>query len=217
MLEFDEIDLTLQQYPKLTPLKGKLLGKVDITDKNRCKILDTYEVEISYPKGYKKYRLPIVRELGSKIPNSPDRHINPDRSLCIMVRPEEVFICHEYQYKIDTVTFVDTYLIPYLATQTLINKGKIQKFLCEERSHGVKGIIEFWNGYLDTKDLNVILKSLEMVAFPNFFSKKQRCFCGSGKKSKRCHFNSIQTLMQFPKEWIWAEYQDIKSLVDKIL
>lgn len=185
-----------------------LKGTIDIKDLKTFEVLDTYDVEILYPVNYPFRKLPIVKETKKKIPRNPDRHIYSDGSFCLMAPPEEVLLC--IKNKISSLFFIRSILVPYLANQTLLNAG-LPAFFKGERSHGYKGHVEFWEELCKTKELNLILLCMEMAIKESLPTNKSECFCGSKKRFKRCHLETIRDLVKYPKKYLIEEYLKLKK------
>jgi hypothetical protein len=150
--------------------------------------LDHYSIEIqvldNYPKG-----MPIVREIGERLPKNPDRHFSPDGTACLFLEEER------YKYYPQNSTIIDFIEGPVKSfflwqTDYDLNNGKSS---FEGRGHGVKGIIEFYSEELKTNNISIIYR------FVDYLSAKKikvnwKCYCGSGKQLKDCHLGKLQDL-----------------------
>lgn len=61
-------------------IKGKFKFRATVADNNE--IEDYYQIEITIPNNYPR-DLPIIKEVGRKIPRDGTFHVNPDESLCL--------------------------------------------------------------------------------------------------------------------------------------
>lgn len=151
--------------------------------------LDHYSIEIQIPHNFPK-GLPIVREIGGRLPKITDRHFNPvDETACLFL-PDE-----RYKYYPEGSTIVDFIEGPvrsflYWQSDYDLNKGKSS---FGERGHADKGIIEFYAEEIGISDKAVIIKLLD------YLTKKKvkghwNCYCGSGKQLRYCHFDKLKDL-----------------------
>jgi len=151
--------------------------------------LDRYSIEIQIPDDYPK-SVPIVREVGGRLPKVADRHFNPaDDTACLFLRDER------YKYYSQGSTIIDFIEGPvkdFFLWQTDydLNKGKSS---FEGRGHGVEGIIEFYSEKLKTKDISVIVKFLDYLTAKKV-KKNWKCYCGSGKQLRYCHIDKLNNL-----------------------
>lgn len=211
-----DLDNALKYYPNLKKVyrdnHWKLYGEIFIKIPKTGEVIDTYNVEMTYPKNYPN-NLPIVKELSGKIPITPDRHVYLSGKLCLMAPPEEILLC--IKSKIDSLYFIRRILVPYLANQTLINAG-LPGFLKGERSHDFSGIIEFWKDLCKTKDIEIVFNCMEIVFKKTVILTQSKCFCGSQKKYKHCHFNAIKDMKRYNSIYLASQYRDIKNWVSQI-
>ncbi|MDR6940846.1 hypothetical protein J2W55_000674 [Mucilaginibacter pocheonensis] len=117
-------------------------------------ILDTYQLEIHSTDQYPSV-FPWVFETGGKLPVNIDWHVYDDTGrCCIKVPPEEEVICKK---GITLHAFIKDELTPYLFNQTFRRENG---YYINERSHGVKGLIEYYCEKLKCNDLPTRLKLL---------------------------------------------------------
>lgn len=157
-----------------------LEGQLDVKD-DKGRVIDTYVVRISqsvtYPKGY-----PVIEELEGKIPKNVNWHCNKDGTLCIAARPIEIIDCRN---GINLSGFIKNRLIPHLAIQSY--RRDFGEYPYGEYSHYEEGVREAYVEILDAKDWETAKEAIK-----NFLRKPKRgknatCYCGSGKRYKRCH------------------------------
>ena len=199
MVEKD-IEEIKRKYPGLkiyTKNDGIVLqGLLDICDNNENHI-DSFNVEIFIPKSFPK-SLPSVKEIGDDIPKNPDRHINPDGTLCLTL---PVIIKRELKKNPNIVFYIENFVKPYLANQLYFEKTG--EWLTGEYSHGEKGIIELISEDLDldinttTKLFYFAKKNVNKVVLINWNSP---CPCGSKNVIKKCHKKQILKIIKTLKE-----------------
>ncbi|HEX5152804.1 MAG TPA: SEC-C domain-containing protein [Parafilimonas sp.] len=181
---FKDIEEGLKSYPLLhwsnKDDKRVIAGRF-IAHKGDIEI-EEYEVEISFSKDY-PHDMPFVVETSNKIqPRNATRHIFVEGNLCFGNKQDTLRLCKK---GISFKWFLDKTLNPHLCREYV--RDKTGEYPAGERSHKAEGN---WEGYYElfkTTDKESILKNLSLlVAYPTF-SKNKECYCGSGKKYKRCH------------------------------
>ncbi len=210
-----ELDEIVSHYPGLKIVKNELevflSGEIDIYDEDNC-FLDSYKVEI-YPSANYPFKFPIVFEVASKIPKNVDWHIYEDKgNCCIKVMPEETIICSD---GITLKQFIEQQLKPYLFNQTFRRENG---YFINERSHGIKGSIEYFGDVLATSDIKKIEYLLGYILFKDEPNRVANCFCGSGKKYRKCHRESYKLFSKIERDdllsYLYAisEYIRLKKL-----
>lgn len=193
-LFIQQVDDALVHFPNLTREVNEgqipiLKGGIEIID-NEGKLWETYLIEVHATEDYPK-RFPKVFEVGGKIERIADWHINLDGSCCIKVLPEEILRCNQ---PINLTNFLQSEVLPYFFNQT---HRRVEGFYVNgEYSHNLKGIYEFYSNALGIKD--DIRKVIQMVVFIAKGIKPGRthgCFCGSGKKFRKCHREAFEKIV----------------------
>ena len=206
----DQLTSIINEYPGLS-IKEKdtiqyLSGTIDLVDEEHIR-WDTYLVEI-FPSANFPYRFPIVYETGGQIPRNIDWHIfEKTGNCCIKVVQEEILICYE---GISLLSFIKDQLIPYLFNQTYRRK---KGFFLNERSHGVFGPGEFYAEKLNgSKDIDMTIQLLQFIESSNEPIRVSYCFCGSGKKYRKCHREAYRLLSKLGKEQLTKDIAELKYL-----
>jgi SEC-C motif len=153
------------------------------------RVYDRYLVEIELSKESPK-SLPIVREIGKRIPRTPHRHMNSDGAACVVL-PDAFW--HENPDGMNLLDFLQGPLRGYLASQSLVELGVPNPWPSGEWAHGVDGLIEFYANLVGIKDSKIILQYLEIIARETV-KGHWRCPCGSGEKLRKCHRAAIDNL-----------------------
>ncbi len=156
-------------------------------------LIDHYEVRIVPSENY-PYRFPHVFETGGKIPHNIDWHVYPDGHSCIKSLPEEILISKK---GIQLEKFIKEQVIPYFFNQKY---REMHGFFLHERKHGPDGNIDFFVELFDTKDYRVICQGLLLLIDNKLPNRVNNCFCGSGKKYRKCHKKALKMLCYFSKE-----------------
>ena len=153
------------------------------------KILDRYSIEIEFPHDYPK-SVPIVREVGGRIPRTADYHMSKTGEACLFL-PDE-----RWQVNPLDATFLDFLNGPvrnFFLGQTLVSLGESWPF--GQWAHGVSGIHEYYASLLGTYDLSSIIRYLECLSKPKVKGHWD-CPCGSGKRLRNCHFGQLLDLRE---------------------
>lgn len=206
MIDF-EIETTeiIKLYPKLNIVEKHgiriFAGELDLISE-KGELLDTYKVEI-HPSN-DPYKFPIVFETGSKIPIDIDWHIYVDNGrCCIKIPPEEELICKR---GITFCDFIKDELIPYFFNQTFRRENG---YYINERSHGIKGLIEFYGDILKTNDLKNIILIIGNILFRGEPERTSQCFCGKKEKYRRCHRESRRQLLSLKRDEVLSHLDAI--------
>lgn len=143
-------------------------------------VLDTYQIVIKETQLFPK-RFPFVYEVGGRIPHNIDWHVFNDGHCCIKSIPEEILLC---KGGMSLPTFVREQVVPYFFNQ---KHREMHGFFLHERSHGLRGNIEFFEDLFGTKDAQTILQWLLFIKKRREPNRVNECFCGSGRKYRKCH------------------------------
>jgi hypothetical protein len=148
-------------------------------------VLDRYQVEIRFPRDYPK-TVPVVEEIGGRIPRITDRHISADGTACLLV-PEEWLLAGDQSFR----AFLDGPVKNFFLGQLLVEAGKPWPF--GERSHGYDGLIESYMELLGITDRTRVIAYFDCLrrkALKGHFD----CPCGSNKRLRNCHRAQLQAL-----------------------
>jgi hypothetical protein len=154
-----------------------------------------YDIEISIPPTPKE--LPILREVGGKIPRTAERHINWENGSACLFVPDERWKYHPVGSSI--VQFIKGPVREFLLWQAYYDIER--KPLFSGRSHGADGVWESYFDELQTDDPTVVIKFLDYL-----ISKKAKghwdCYCGSRKRIRDCHFSDLLKLREkIPRDY----------------
>jgi len=145
-------------------------------------VLDQYLVEVE-PDRAVRGGLPVVREIGGRIPQSEDRHVSHDGTACIAL-PDAFWF--QYPKGLSLKEFLDGPMRGYFAVQSLISRGVSDAWEQGEWDHGEAGVLRFYQERFGNESPFVILRFLRLVA-----TKAVRghapCPCGSGLRLRKCH------------------------------
>lgn len=181
-----------------------IMGKILLKDGEM--LIDTFEIRITATTDYPN-RFPLVFEIGGRLPHNIDWHVFPDGHCCIKSYPEEIYICRQ---GISLQHFIVNQIVPYFFNQKY---RELHGFFLHERKHGDAGNLQFFEDIFRTSDLYVIgngLLTLWKNGLPNRVSK---CFCGSGKKYRKCHKDALLKMSVFSQ----SDLENFLSLINKYL
>lgn len=142
-------------------------------------ISDVFDVEMFIPHEFPDAH-PVVWEAGCRI-SKDFTHVNIDGSFCLAVPLDINEVLRDDP---SLLGFVDKLLVPYLYSYCHWEKFKEMPF--GERSHGVKGYLEYYLDLFGSKDKFSVLRGVAAL-LTNGYSPHEKCACGSGKKTLRCH------------------------------
>ena len=188
-----QIDEVLAKYPGLSrhSIDGVdiIKGTIDLID-TFGQHRDTYEIEIHPTSGY-PFRFPLLWETGGRIPRNIDWHVfESDGHCCIKVEPEEIIMCKK---GISLIDFIDKEVIPYFFNQTF---RRINGYFIKERSHGLLGVIEYYQQVLKEQNPFKMVQLLEFIQSGVEPFRTSTCFCGSNLKYRKCHRDGFRLLKQ---------------------
>jgi len=170
------------KYPKLAEPQhiatGWLVaGSIDVID-DEGGYWDTYDVQIIIPDTY-PIELPEVMEVGGKIKQSPDWH---NTIYCCLTTKAIMFA--EMRGEVTLEKWLTNYVHKYLGNHVL--KLKTGDYASGEFEHGTDGIIHGYKVLFNTDSTIEVQQILKALCGKSTLSKNRICFCGSGKKIKRC-------------------------------
>jgi hypothetical protein len=142
-------------------------------------VLDRYQISIELPADYPK-SLPIVREVGGRIPWKAEYHVNPDGVACVLL-PDDRWRC--FPEGAPFVQFLDGPVHDFFLGQSLVALGEDWPF--GQWSHGADGVFEYYRWLFETDDAATIARYLLVLSKLNFKGHWD-CPCGSGQKIRRC-------------------------------
>ena len=182
----------LERYPNLT-VTSKTENKVDIKGKihinrncDKISVCKEYGIEISIPLN--SDRLPTVRETEHYIRDYP--HMYTNKTLCLATDTD---LYLRFREGFDLVAWMEEYVEIYFVSYECYKRYDVFPF--GERSHGSKGVLEFYCDYFKIPD------SIQVKDFISYIATKEYkghhpCPCGSGKKLRNCHGDAIISAKQ---------------------
>jgi len=172
--------------------------------------LDRYAIVLEFPGDYPD-GLPIVREVGGRIPWTADHHVYTNGVACVLL-PEQLW----WSFPPGTrfLEYLKGPLHNYFLGQSVVAAGGTWPF--GEHRHGPNGVIDFYAEQFGAKELQVIVRLLELVA-EGRLKGHWSCPCGSGNKIRNCHPGAIAVARKMPAwaarrslDWILAAVKSIR-------
>jgi hypothetical protein len=157
-------------------------------------VVDRFVIEIAFPEDYPD-SVPVVREIGGRIPWFEDRHVNPTGDACPIV-PEEWLLRPDHD---SILAFLAGPVRNFFIGQILVERGDDWPF--GQRDHGKKGVVQSYAEIVGARDEPAIRLYLE-YASRDRLKGHWECPCGSKQKVRNCHIESVQAVRQRIKPWI---------------
>lgn len=145
-------------------------------------IIDEYEIIIIIYDNYPE-RLPVIRETNKRIPLRYG-HIYRDGELCLAT-DEEIKLTLGEDFTLNK--WFDNFVMPYFFGYSYFEKYGVMPF--GERSHGTKGIMEFYKDFFNVDSEEKAKNFLKFIySFKSYkYKGHYMCPCGSGKRVRDCH------------------------------
>ncbi len=142
-------------------------------------VLDTFLVRIQIPPDYPR-SLPVVWEVGVRIPCLQGRHIESDGKACVLL-PDERW--RTFPIGASFSEYLRGPLHSFFLSQVAFELTGEWPF--GEWEHGGHGIVQFYQETLGTNDPITIALFLESLS-KGRFEPLRSCFCGSGNRLATC-------------------------------
>lgn len=184
-----EFETIKEQYPSLNALleiKGGfcIAGNVSIIDSNGWNWA-TYEIEIQIPVTFPA-DLPLLIETGKKIKRHIDWHIS-ETGVCCVGTPARQY--RDMKGQTGLLLWIKLFVIPYLANHAYRVENK--EYVDGELAHGVPGIFQDYSSLFNLSNPADVILRLKCMLGITQLGLNTDCFCGSGKKYKRCYVKNI--------------------------
>lgn len=166
--------------------------------------LNRYAILIEFPKDYPD-ELPIVREVGGRIPWLADRHVFPRTGVCCVLLPEDRW--WSFPPGTPFAEYLRGPLHNYFLAQSVVAAGG--KWPFGEHKHGFPGITDFYEAKFGAKNSTLVVRFLQLVCEGGVRGHMQ-CACGSGRTLRKCHPGVIEVAKRMPR---WAAQQSFENLV----
>lgn len=150
-------------------------------------VLDRYLIEVLFPNDYPE-SLPIVQEVGGRVPRTSDFHMSQAGEACLFLPDERWWV---FPPGSTFLYFLDVPVHNFFLGQALVRMGDPWPF--GQRAHGAGGIHEFYAELLGTNDLDIIIRYLDCLRKAELKGHYD-CPCGSQKRLRHCHLDQLKDL-----------------------
>lgn len=192
-MDFDDsIDEFLRAYPemRLAPSSEgtqKLIGifRFTATTTNLPTITDAFKVSIHLKDSLRR-SLPQVLEVGGRIPQFANNHVNPDLSLCLGSPLRQRLVIGPSP---TLRGFAEQCLVPFLYSRVLYEK-KLADYPFGELAHGRQGLIDDYINMFKVDSEQQLQALLDLLAMERKVANKKLCPCGCGQRFARCSLHT---------------------------
>jgi hypothetical protein len=195
---YDEVQraLAAQPFLRLQERGDHLLAKGRFVVRDKDVDLDSFTLRIHFPPNYPS-GLPVVELTGDRIPTSPDRHVNTDRSACLYV-PEE-WLARRPNDRFET--FLNIPVRNFLLGQLYYEKYKTFP-PTGERAHYGAGLVEAYADVLSVSDkVRPLYYWLRILSSPST-KGHWLCPCRSGKIIRHCCREEVSAKQEATPVWL---------------
>lgn len=187
-----DIEIMKEQYPVFNVLEYEKeyvfageLGLDHIYDYVR--MTGKFNLEIIVSKDYPS-QIPIVKEVSNRIDKDYPHRYN-DGKLCLASDFElKMYISQNANIS----SFIDMYIIPYLYTYRYYEEYGVYPF--GERSHGIVGDLEYIKELFMVNEWKQVFDIIYFISYSSYRGHLL-CPCGSGKKIRNCHGDTLMKVM----------------------
>lgn len=131
--------------------------------------------------------LPKVKEVGGRIPRTPDRHISTDGSACLYL-PEDLAVrCSD---PFDILGFLRGPVRTFFLGQAGVELGV--PFPLGEWGHGPEGMKQLLTELLGFDDIQACIKALDLLS-GKVVKGHWSCPCGSNRRLRECHEPQVRS------------------------
>lgn len=179
-----------------------LSGVVDfrVSAPNDVIVEDAYNIEIRVPSSFPASN-PTAYELGSRIPH--DYHKLEGNYLCLGA-PTALRMTLTLSPTL--VTFLERFVIPYLAGYTYFSQHGISLF--GELEHGSAGIRQYFRELFHSPNADRPEDFLRLASLNKRCANKQLCPCLSRRRLGKCHNRIVNGLRRhMGRKWFREEYE----------
>lgn len=149
-------------------------------------IEDSYQLRITFTKDFPN-DLPKVFEIGGRIPDDDNHHINPnEKSLCLGSTLKLKLILSQQP---TLVYFGSNILTPFL--YSISYKLKHGTFPYGELQHGEAGLIQDYEQIFGVKGKQSVMLVLKALGLRKRLANRLPCACGCGKALRNCAYRFV--------------------------
>jgi hypothetical protein len=185
-----------REYPDLRVIVegGTVFARGSFSVKDGDDILDRFLIQLEFPRDFPD-SIPILREIGGRIPWHQDRHTNTNGESCPIV-PEEWLLRSDRD---SILEFLAGPVRNFFLGQLAVEQGRHWPF--GERPHGISGLLESYAELIGTSDSAAVRRYLDYLS-RDIVKGHWDCPCGSNKRLRDCHLEAVKTLRQKIPPWV---------------
>jgi hypothetical protein len=177
------------RYPNLHfyPHNDRVIVRGTFPILEEGKELDRYAVEIALLADFPE-SVPLVWEVGGRIPRNADYHINAGGEACLFV-PDERW--RAYPPGATFLQFLDGPVRNFFLGQSIFRETCQWPF--GQRPHGAPGIYQYYEELLGCADKEIVREYIDFLRKPQVKGHFS-CPCKSGKIVRQCHRQQLADL-----------------------
>ena len=171
-------------------------------------VQDVFSLQIDVPNGFPR-DLPVVREIGGRIPRVGAYHVNPDKSLCL---GSPLSLLLRISQRPTLSGFAEDCIVPYLfAVSRKLETGEPLVF--GELAHGDRGRLADYQLMFGLKSVQAVIETLRMLGMKKRRANKLSCPCGCGQRLGVCGYNKrIAGFRELTgRSWFRKEFNDLSG------
>lgn len=213
MFDYDSLGITgfLKSNPGMSivpnkdnkiVIKGNLSFYAQVH--GNTEINDSYKLEIVIPKRFPR-EIPIIKEIGLKIPREIDYHVNENGTICL---GSPLMLLKKLYEHPDLNGFYKSCLLPYLyAVSIKLKTGK--DFLFGQLPHYAPGAIEDYISILGLRNKYQVIETLKLLSMKKRVANKCSCSCGCEKRLGICTLNNRvnEFRRMAPRAWFRKQFE----------
>ncbi|OWJ93212.1 hypothetical protein B6S59_17425 [Pseudomonas sp. A46] len=152
---------------------------------------DSFQLHLKISRRYKE-QLPLVYEVGERIPRDGNHHVNPDGTLCLgaPIRLHKIL-----GKNFSLMEFVERCVVPFLYSISIAEAGH-QRFQFGELAHGVGGLIDDYLKLFGCSSREALKRYLHTLMLKKRRANKQHCPCNCGRKLVKCRTHRVMVDMR---------------------
>jgi len=164
----------------------RLLGQIVLVAD--CGVETRIAVRLEFPRNYPQAE-PKAYDDAKRFPWENDRHILPSGQFCLWLPPRSPWDAND---PLRLQRFLDEVAV-FLERQLVYEATGGHEWPGQQYSHGVHGYEEFMLSMLDG-DAEALRRLLPILRGDTILGRNDLCSCGSGRKYKRCHLNTVEEI-----------------------
>jgi hypothetical protein len=183
-------------------------GAIDVID-DEGSPWDTFDIRIFVPQNFPE-QLPMLQETGNRIPKESKWHNS--LACCLSTNATIYFKLGD---DITLLNWLIKFAHPFLANY--VYKREKGEYASGEFAHETPGIIQGYENLFGLSGVNAVFEKLKMLCSVLHLGRNDKCFCGSGKKFKKCYQNSpfSHKYSNIPFFQLEKDLQEIRTLIKK--